>query len=161
MKFLRTLRDQVNGRRNASAASETESDGDGERADAQPPFPGYDGLNDRKVMDELSKHSQVELEAVETYERSHKNRPTVLYKLRYMRGAEPLPGYDAMSVPEIVAVLEEADITVIKRVRGYERKFANRPDVLDTVTRVHHAHQAAHPAAPPPAYQSASAAAAG
>ena len=58
--------------------------------------------------------------------------------LRYMRGSEPLPGYDALSVEEIVAALEEADLATIKKVRGYERKFANRPDVLEEVVRVHH-----------------------
>jgi hypothetical protein len=37
----------------------------------------------------LSEHSQVELEAVESYERSHKDRGPVLAKLHYMRGREP------------------------------------------------------------------------
>ena len=45
--------------------------------------------------------SQVELAAIETYERSHRNRPEVLDKLRYMRGSEPLPGYDALSPEQI------------------------------------------------------------
>ena len=48
-------------------------------------------------------------------------------KLRWMRGSEPMPGYDALSVEEIVTALSAADSTTIKKVRSYERKFANRP----------------------------------
>jgi hypothetical protein len=68
--------------------------------------------------------------------------------LRYLRGSEPLPGYDALSTEEIVAALKDADLATIKRVRGYERKFANRRNVLEEVVRVHHARQAAEPASP-------------
>src|ERR1044072_7988372 len=95
------------------------------------PIPDYDRLSTRKVLNALSDHSQVELEAVETYERSHKSRAAVLDKLRYMRGSEPMQGYDALSVEEIGSALERADLATIKKVRGYERKVANRPHVLD------------------------------
>ena len=105
------------------------------------------------MIDGLHDHSQVELEAIEDYERSHQEREAVLDKLRWMRGAEPLPGYDALSVEEIVTALGEADLATIKKVRGYERKFANRPDVLDEVVRVHHQRLGERPASPAPAYQ--------
>ena len=121
------------------------------------PFAGYESLNDREAMDAFSHHTQAELEAAEDYERAHQNRLPVLDKLRYMRGRQPMPGYDDLNTEEIVAALEDADVDTIKATRGYERKFANRPDVLDAVTRVHHDHLEEHPAAPPPAYQSASA----
>lgn len=127
--------------------------------DAHPPFAGYDDLKDRQVTNELSSHSQVELEAVETYERSHKDRKSVLDKLRYMRGSEPLPGYDSLKIGVILAALKEADLETIKRIRDYERKFANRPDVLEEVVRVHHRYQEAHPADAPPGYQPMSASA--
>ncbi len=117
------------------------------------PFAGYDRLDARQVVEALSEHSQLELEAVESYERSHQNRLPVLDKLRYMRGREPLPGYDALSVEEILTALEEADLATIKKVRGYERKFAHRPDVLEEVARVHHRRQASRPASAAPAYQ--------
>lgn len=126
-------------------------------AEARLPYAGYDRLDAREVTGGLSDHSQVELEAAEAYERSHENRERVLDKLRFMRQREPLPGYDALSVEEIVAALEEADMPTIKKVRGYERKFANRPAVLDQVVRVHHRHLAAHPAGPAPGSQSLSA----
>lgn len=121
--------------------------------DAEPPFSGYDRLDGRQVIDVLSDHTQVELEAVEAYERSHRNREPVLDKLRYMRGREPLPGYDALTVGEVVTALEPADLVTLKKVRAYERKFANRPEVLDEVVRDLHRHQANTPAGPAPAYQ--------
>ena len=108
-------------------------------------------------MNGLSDHSQVELEAVDGYERSHKDREPVLDKLRYMRGREPLPGYDALDVEEILGALEKADLATIKRVRAYERKFANRPAVLEEVVRVLHRWQETHPATAAPAYQPLSA----
>ena len=104
-------------------------------------------------MDGLSAHSQIELEAAETYERSHKDREPVLTKLRYMRGSEPLPGYDALSVEEIVAALEDADLATIKKIRAYERKFANRPDVLEEVARVYRAWRTGQPKSAAAGYQ--------
>jgi hypothetical protein len=66
-------------------------------ADAGLPFAGYDDVGARQVIDGLHRHSQVELEGIEGYERSHQDREAVIAKLRWMRGSEPLPGYDAMT----------------------------------------------------------------
>jgi hypothetical protein len=85
------------------------------------------------------------------------NREPVLDKLRWMRGREPLPGYDALDVKQIVAGLEDADLGTLWKVRAYERKFANRPAVLEAVVRVHHRRVAVRPPSAAPAYQSASA----
>ena len=124
---------------------------------AQLPFAGYDRLDATRVNQGLSDHSQVELGNVESYERSHKGREAVLNKLRYLRGSEPFPGYDAMSVEEILAALTEADMPTIKKVRGYERKFANRPQVLNEVVRVHRHRRKTEPAIGASAYQPTSA----
>jgi hypothetical protein len=113
----------------------------------------YDRLDDRQVVEALSERSQLELEAVESYERSHQDRVPVLDKLRYMRGREPLPGYDGLSVEEIVSGLQEADLATINEVRGYERKFAHRPGVPEEVVRVHHRRLGTQPASAAPAYQ--------
>ena len=130
MTIFNALRDRL---------SPHESEGaPGTVADAELPFDGYDRLDARKVIDALSDHSQVELEAVEAYERSHKSREPVLDKLRFMRGSEPFAGYDALSGAEVVSALEQADPETIRSVRGYERKFANRPDVLEAVVRARH-----------------------
>jgi hypothetical protein len=134
--------------RNASTAA-----GDGDAL----PFAGYDRLADRQVIEGLCDHSQIELEAVESYERSHKDRKPVLDKLRYMRGREPLPGYDALSVEEAVAALQEADLATTKRIRDYERKFANRSRVSEEAVRVHRLRQASQPPSAAPTYQPTSA----
>jgi hypothetical protein len=101
--------------------------------DSQLPIPGYDRIGDKDLIAELSKHSQVELAAIETYERAHKERVPVFDKLRYLRGQEPLQDYDALSVKGILAGLEGADSEMLQTMRVYERKFQNRPDVLEKV----------------------------
>jgi hypothetical protein len=155
MTILSALRERLSGR-DSAAQSTADSHGD-PAGEAQPPFAGYDRLDDRQLIKELRDHSQIELEAVESYERSHKDREPVLNKLRYMRGREPLPGYDALSVEGVVAALDEADLATIKNVRGYERKFANRSEVLEEVVRVQHRRQATQPVSTAPAYQPISA----
>jgi hypothetical protein len=100
------------------------------------PISGYDQLDEKQVSDQLAQLSQVELAAVETYERAHGSRPVVLDKLRYMRGSEPLPGYDTMTSEQIAEALAGADAETIKAVRDYERKFRHRQSVLTEAARV-------------------------
>lgn len=123
--------------RNRSPRAEA---GDPGSTDATPadglPIPRYDHLDDKKVIEQLSQLSQVELAAVEAYERSHGERPAVLDKLRYMRGSEPLPGYDALTTEQIAEALAGADTHTVKAVRDYERKFQHRITVLDEAERV-------------------------
>ena len=103
---------------------------------AELPLRGYDKLSEREIGARLAGLTQVELEAVETYERCHADRAKVLAKLRYMRMDEPLPGYDDLSVEQIVDALAGADSATVKGVRDYERKFGHRPEVMDEVARV-------------------------
>jgi hypothetical protein len=157
MTILSALQDRLS-RGSSVLRSQPAADSESnQNAKAEPPFAGYDRLDARQVIHALSDHSQIELEAVEAYERSHESREPVLDKLRYMRGSEPLPGYDALSVEEIVSALKRADQATIQKVRGYERKFANRPAVLEAVVRAHHRSLADRPASPVPAYQPMSA----
>ena len=106
-------------------------------ATAKEPFAGYDKLKTKELVASLSSHSQVELASIQSYERTHEAREAVFDKLRWLRQKEPLPGYDALSSAEVVGALDDADIATIKRVRGYERKFGARREVLDEVTRLH------------------------
>jgi hypothetical protein len=69
-----------------------------------------------------------------------------------MRQPEPLPGYDALSPAEIVALLGEADLATIKRVRSYERKFGKRREIMDEVGRTHSRRRGIEPAAAPRSY---------
>jgi hypothetical protein len=108
----------------------------GSPGDSQLPMPDYDRLDDQEIAGRLSQLSQVQLAAVEAYERAHGARPVVLDKLRYMRGSEPLPGYDALTTVQIVEALAGADTETVKAVRDYERKFQHRPAVLKEAARV-------------------------
>jgi hypothetical protein len=113
--------------------------GKADRSDDSQPLPGYDRINVKHLVPDLSKHSQAELTAIDTYERSHKQRSPVFDKLRYLRGKEPLQDYDTLGVKEILAGLEGADTATLRRTRVYERKFQRRPDVLENVAAALHA----------------------
>ena len=101
------------------------------------PVPGYDKLKTKELVASLSSRSQVELAEIESYEHTHEDRVSVFDKLRWLRQDEPLPGYDALSSAEVLAALDKADIAAINRVRGYERKFHSRREVMDEVDRLH------------------------
>jgi hypothetical protein len=105
-------------------------------ATVKEPVTGYDSLKTKEVVASLSSHSQVELTKIDGYEQAHEGRREVFDKLRWLRQDEPLPGYDAMSPEEVMAALDTVDLEEIKRVRGYERKFHARRQILDEVDRL-------------------------
>ena len=131
MKILDALRNRRSRGSEGGPAVETNSPDEHEL-----PISGYDGLKEKEIADQLAELSQVELAAVETYERAHESRPVVLDKLRYMRGGEPLPGYDGLTTEQIATALAGADAQTVKAVRDYERKFQHRQSVLDEAARV-------------------------
>ena len=106
-------------------------------ATTEEPIAGYNKLKTKELIASLCGHSQVELASIESYERTYEGREAVFDKLRWLRQEEPLPGYDALSSGEVVSALDKANVATIKRVRGYERKFGARREVLDEVTRLH------------------------
>jgi hypothetical protein len=126
--------------RHGFSGDDTQSSADkGDRSDDSQPLPGYDRISIKHLIPVLSKHSQVELTAIDTYERAHKKRSPVFDKLRYLRGKEPLQGYDTLSAKEILVGLEGADTATLRKTRVYERKFQRRPDVLENVAAALHA----------------------
>ena len=131
MKMLEALRK----RRSRESGRETQPAANAPAAHSVP-ISGYDDLSEKQVSDQLSQLSQVDLEAVEIYERAQRSRPVVLDKLRYMRGSEPLPGYDALTTEQIAEALAGADAETVRAVRDYERKFRHRQSVLDEAARV-------------------------
>jgi hypothetical protein len=96
----------------------------------------YDQTDVKDLITQLSQLSQIELAAVEAYERSHRERPVLLNRLRWLRGSEPLPGYDALDSGKVVKALADTDAETVKAVRSYERHHRARRDVLTQVARV-------------------------
>jgi hypothetical protein len=83
----------------------------------------------KEVTGQLSQLSQVELATVESM--SALTETGGVDKLRYMRGSEPLAGYDALSPDEIATALSAADAETVNAVRDDERKFACRRQVME------------------------------
>ena len=131
-----SILDRLLNRSPAGDPAESGSDGPPSASGEQLPIPGYDRLKADEVVSQLRGLTQVQLEAVEEYERSHEDRPPVLDKLRYMRSAEPLEGYDELDADEVAQALDGADAQLVKAVRDYERKFQKRRQVLDETARI-------------------------
>ena len=96
---------------------------------------GYDSLTAEEIVSKLPELSQIDLAKIDSYERKHDNRTTVLSRITALRRAEPWPGYDELTVAEIQAVLDEGDEQRAKDVAAYERAHKNRAGVLKAAER--------------------------
>jgi hypothetical protein len=135
MKILNALRDRHSQGPDVAGRGEDE---------AKFPIARYDRLSAKRINGKLPQQSQLELDAIETYERSHKDRPVVLQRLRYLRGPEPLRGYDALEDEDVSAALEGADVKTLDGVRDYERKLRRRSLVLEEVAGARREWQSTH-----------------
>ncbi|MFZ0977667.1 MAG: hypothetical protein WAN22_35950 [Solirubrobacteraceae bacterium] len=81
-------------------------------------------------MSKLPELSQIDLAKVESYERKNQNRNTVLSRISALRGREPWPRYDELTVAEIEAVLDEGDEQRSNAALEYERTHRNRAGVI-------------------------------
>jgi ferritin-like metal-binding protein YciE len=95
----------------------------------------YDSLTAEEIVSKLPELSQIDLAKVDSYERKHDNRSTVLSRLTALRGQQPWPGYDELTVAEIEAVLNEGDEQRPKEVAAYERAHKNRASVIKSTAR--------------------------
>ena len=95
----------------------------------------YDSLTAEEITGRLSELSQIDLAKVDSYERRHQNRNTVLGRISTLRTSEPWPGYDELTAAEIQAVLAEGDDDRANQVRAYERDHKNRAGVLQSAER--------------------------
>jgi ferritin-like metal-binding protein YciE len=96
---------------------------------------GYGQLTAAEIVEKLAHLSQIDLAKIDSYERKNENRTTILSRIASLRGDEPCPGYDELSVGEIRAVLDEGDENRVKRVHSYERSHKNRSGVIDAAER--------------------------
>jgi hypothetical protein len=95
----------------------------------------YDKLNATEVVEKLADLSQIDLAKVDSYERRNANRKTITDRINSLRGEEPWPGYDELSVSGIRSILDESDEDLVKRVRTYERSHKDRAGVIDASDR--------------------------
>jgi len=98
-------------------------------------IPRYDSLTAEEIVTKLPELSQIDLAKIDSYERRQHNRTTVLSRITTLRGEEPWPGYDELTVAEIEAVLGEGDKRHAKAVAAYERAHKNRAGVLRSAER--------------------------
>ena len=95
----------------------------------------YDKLTADEITARLPELSQIDLAKVDSYERRHENRTTVLSRITSLRGDEPWAGYDELTVDEVQSVLSEGDEDRAKQVVAYERAHKNRAGVLNAAER--------------------------
>jgi hypothetical protein len=95
----------------------------------------YDSLNAGEINERLPSLSQIDLAKIDSYERRHQNRTTVLDRVSSLRGDEPWPGYDELTVSEVQAVLADATDDRAREVQKYERAHQNRSGVLNAAER--------------------------
>jgi ferritin-like metal-binding protein YciE len=95
----------------------------------------YDSLTAEEITGRLGELSQIDLAKLDSYERRHQNRTTVLDRVSSLRGDEPWAGYDELTVSEVQAVLGEGDDERVKQVSTYERAHKNRAGVLNAAER--------------------------
>jgi len=96
---------------------------------------GYDSLTAEEITDKLPGLSQIDLAKVDSYERRHQDRSTISGRVSSLRGSEPWPGYDELTVAEVQAVLAEGDDERVAKTRTYERAHKNRAGVMKAAER--------------------------
>ena len=122
--------------RKVPGVARAEGDVKGALASAEDlPISGYDDRTAEEIVARLSDLSQIDLAKIDVYERRHQDRTTVLDRAASLRGDEPWPGYDELTVGGIQAALREADDELVEKVRKYERAHKNRAGVTRAIER--------------------------
>jgi ferritin-like metal-binding protein YciE len=96
------------------------------------PIEGYRARSIKQIVTELAQLSQLDLDKIESHERQNDNRSAILLRISALRGEEPWPGYDDLTVAEIDAVLNEGDYERARAILDYERLHKNRPSVVQS-----------------------------
>jgi ferritin-like metal-binding protein YciE len=101
------------------------------------PIARYDSLTVEEINSRLSGLSQIDLAKVDSYERRHQDRTTIVGRVSTLRASEPWPGYDELTVAEVQTALAAGDDELVATVRSYERAHKNRAGVLKATEREH------------------------
>lgn len=95
------------------------------------PISDYDDLTAAQITAQLAGLSERGLHQVEGYETRHQHRATVLRRIEELRSSQPWPGYDEMTVDEIVPRLRELPADERAAVVAYEQRHKLRRTILD------------------------------
>ena len=95
----------------------------------------YDSLSADEIVSKLADLPQVELAKLDAYERKNQNRSTVLERVSTLRGDEPWPGYDDLSVADVKRALSGANDQRVAKVRDYERRHKNRQGIIQATEK--------------------------
>lgn len=97
---------------------------------SDPPVARYDRLPAEAVLAHLDELTAKDLARLGDYERSHRNRVSVLAHIDARLGHEPWPGYDALDVDGVRFALDGAHEDRFVMVLAYERAHRNRAGVV-------------------------------
>ncbi|OAH13673.1 hypothetical protein [Streptomyces jeddahensis] len=95
------------------------------------PISDYGQLTVSDITQRLRTLPQDELTVVEGYERAHANRAGVLNAIERLRGDQPWPDYDTMSLDQIHRRLKTADSALALQTLDYERRHRQRKSVIN------------------------------
>jgi ferritin-like metal-binding protein YciE len=95
----------------------------------------YDSLTADEITSKLTDLSQIDLAKIDSYERKHQNRTTVLSRITSLRGNEPWAGYDELTAADVQSALAEGDDERVKQTLSYERSHKNRAGVIKAAER--------------------------
>jgi len=96
---------------------------------------GYDERSAQEITERLPGLSQIELAKIDSYERRHQSRTTILARAATLRSQEPWPGYDELNVAEIRRALGAGDEHLARAVLSYERSHKARSGVIEAAER--------------------------
>jgi ferritin-like metal-binding protein YciE len=96
---------------------------------------GYDSLTADEINAKLPELSQIDLAKLDSYERRHENRTTVLSRIDGLRGDEPWPGFDELTVSEVAKALSTQTDDQVRAVREYESRHKGRAGVINATER--------------------------
>jgi hypothetical protein len=117
-------------RPHTATTSESASSGASQPGPARWTGEAYESMTAAEINEKLPQLPQRELREVETYEKAHQSRQTVLDRISALHGQQPVPGYDELNVQEIQKLLTEGDDKLSASVRDYERPRKSREGVL-------------------------------
>ncbi|MEU5853173.1 hypothetical protein [Saccharopolyspora shandongensis] len=102
--------------------------------EAELPIADYDSLRATQIVQKLPGLTQQELHQVEGYEARNRARTTILSRIDELRGQEPWPGYDEMTVDEILPRMRSMPPDEQIGLTSYERRHKHRRTIVESAT---------------------------